>query len=55
MVGDHQIDATCALNARCHFVGVATGPRGDKSWEGGRPEVVLSSVSELPSFLESKE
>ena len=52
LVGDHQIDATCALNARCLFIGVATGPRGDKSWEA-RPEVVLSSVAELPAFLES--
>jgi len=53
LVGDHQIDATCALNAECHFVGVATGPRGDKSWEGNRPKVVLGSVSELPGFLEA--
>ena len=53
LVGDHQIDASCAMNAKCHFVGVATGPRGEKSWEGDRPEVVLASVADIPDFLEA--
>lgn len=51
LVGDHHIDATCALNAGCHFVGVATGPRPERSWEVNRPEVILPSVADLPEWL----
>lgn len=51
LVGDNQIDHSCAVNAKCHFVGVSSGPRGEKSWEGGRPTVLLSSVAELPDHL----
>jgi len=51
LVGDHHIDSTCAVNARCHFIGVATGPRGDRSWEVNRPEVILPSVADLPAYL----
>jgi phosphoglycolate phosphatase len=51
LVGDNHVDSTCAVNAKCHFIGVATGPRGDKSWEMNRPEVILPSVTDLPAYL----
>ena len=54
MVGDHNIDSTCAVNGGCYFIGVATGPRGEKSWEQNRPEVILRSVADLPTYLTEK-
>jgi phosphoglycolate phosphatase len=51
LVGDHHIDSTCAVNAKCHFIGVATGPRPDRAWEVNKPEVILSSVADLPTYL----
>jgi phosphoglycolate phosphatase len=54
MVGDHSIDSTCAVNGGCYFIGVATGPRGEKSWEQNRPEVILKSVMDLPIYLYEK-
>jgi len=51
LVGDHHIDSTCAVNARCHFIGVATGPRPEKAWEVNKPEVILPSVADLPDYL----
>jgi len=51
LVGDHHIDATCALNAKCHFIGVATGPRPDRAWEVNKPELILGSVADLPDYL----
>jgi HAD superfamily hydrolase (TIGR01549 family) len=53
LIGDHHIDSTCAVNAKCRFIGVATGGRGDKSWEVNRPAVILPSVADLPEYLES--
>jgi phosphoglycolate phosphatase-like HAD superfamily hydrolase len=50
-IGDHHIDSTCAQNAECYFVGVRSGPRGEDSWEKNRPEVLLDSVADLPSYL----
>jgi phosphoglycolate phosphatase-like HAD superfamily hydrolase len=50
-IGDHHIDSTCAQNAECHFVGVRSGSRGEDSWEKNRPEVLLDSVADLPSYL----
>ena len=55
LVGDNQVDSTCAVNAKCHFIGVATGPRGDKSWEVNRPELILPSVADLPDYLEKND
>lgn len=55
LVGDHHIDATCALNARCHFIGVATGPRPDRAWEVNKPEFILGSVADLPDYLAEHE
>ena len=55
LVGDHHIDATCALNAKCHFVGVATGPRPERSWEVNKPETILPSVAEIPTWLEEND
>ena len=52
LVGDHHIDATCALNAKCHFIGVATGPRPERAWEVNKPETILPSVADLPAYLE---
>jgi len=52
LVGDNHVDSTCALNANCHFIGVATGPRADKSWEINKPELILPSVADLPDYLE---
>jgi len=52
LVGDHHLDSTCAVNAKCNFIGVATGPRGDKSWEINRPNVILPSVYDIPEYLE---
>lgn len=51
-VGDHHIDSTCAENANCQFIGVRTGSRGNESWEHGKPETLLDSVSDLPDYLE---
>ena len=51
LVGDHHIDATCALNAKCHFIGVATGSRPDRAWEINKPELILGSVADLPDYL----
>jgi phosphoglycolate phosphatase len=53
-VGDHHIDSTSAVNADCAFIGVRTGPRGDKSWEENRPDVLLDSVADLPEYLEER-
>jgi phosphoglycolate phosphatase len=51
LVGDHHIDSTCAVNAKCHFIGVATGPRQDRAWEFNKPEIILPSVADLPAYL----
>jgi phosphoglycolate phosphatase len=51
LIGDHHIDATCALNAKCNFIGVATGPRPDKAWEALKPDTILPSVADLPAYL----
>jgi len=51
LVGDHHIDSTCAVNAKCHFIGVATGPRPDRAWEVNKPDVILPSVADLPDYL----
>jgi HAD superfamily hydrolase (TIGR01549 family) len=53
LVGDHHIDATCALNAGCHFIGVATGSRPERAWEVNKPETILPSVVDLPTYLEN--
>jgi HAD superfamily hydrolase (TIGR01549 family) len=50
-VGDNHIDADSALNAEVPFIGVKTGRRGDLSWAGRFPEVLLESVSDLPTYL----
>jgi len=52
LVGDHHIDSTCAVNAKCHFIGVATGPRPERAWEVNKPETILPSVADLPDYLE---
>ena len=51
LVGDHHIDSTCALNANCHFIGVATGPHPERAWEINKPELILPSVADLPDYL----
>ncbi|MCW3989421.1 MAG: HAD family hydrolase [Candidatus Bathyarchaeota archaeon] len=50
-VGDNHIDATSAVNAVVPFIGVKTGRRGDLSWDGRFPEVLLESVTDLPAYL----
>lgn len=50
-VGDHHIDFTCAENARCHFIGVRSGPRGAESWDKREPDVLLDGVKDLPGYL----
>jgi len=52
-VGDNHIDATSAVNAEVPFIGVKTGRRGDLSWDGRFPEVLLESVTDLPAYLGS--
>jgi len=52
-LGDNHIDASSALNAEVPFIGVKTGWRGDLSWDGRFPELILESVIELPSYLHS--
>ena len=55
MIGDHQIDLDSATNSGCLFIGVATGSRGFKSWKDEiPPKHFLSSVAELPQYLEKK-
>jgi len=50
-VGDNHIDANSAVNAEVPFIGVKTGRRGDLSWDGRFPEVLLESVFDLPAYL----
>ena len=50
-VGDNHIDATSAVNAEVPFIGVKTGRRGDLSWDGRFPEILLESVTDLPACL----
>jgi phosphoglycolate phosphatase len=50
-VGDNHIDANSAANAEISFIGVKTGRRGDLSWDGRFPEVLLESVTDLPAYL----
>ena len=50
-VGDNHIDANSAVNAEVQFIGVKTGRRGDLSWDGRFPEVLLESVTDLPAYL----
>lgn len=50
-VGDNHIDANSAVNAEVSFIGVKTGRRGDLSWDGRFPEVLLESVTDLPAYL----
>ena len=55
LVGDHHLDSTCAINAGCIFIGVATGPRPERAWEVNKPELILPSVADLPGYLEEKD
>ncbi|MBS7619303.1 HAD family hydrolase [Candidatus Bathyarchaeota archaeon] len=50
-VGDHRIDSECAENACVQFIGVKTGPRGEESWGGVKPDVLLESVADLPEYI----
>ena len=50
-VGDNHIDASSAVNAEVPFIGVKTGRRGDLSWDGRFPEVLIDSVTDLPAYL----
>jgi phosphoglycolate phosphatase len=50
-LGDNHIDASSAVNAEVPFIGVKTGRRGDLSWDGRFPEVLLDSVTDLPAYL----
>lgn len=51
-VGDNHIDYQSAVNAGCSFVGVRTGPRGEQSWRGNRPEVLIDSVVDLLGYID---
>jgi phosphoglycolate phosphatase len=53
-VGDNHIDASTAKNAGCSFIGVRTGPRGDKSWAGNPPDILINSVKNLIEVVELK-
>ena len=53
-VGDNHIDASSAVNAEVPFIGVKTGRRGDLSWDGRFPEVLLDSVTDLLAYLRSR-
>jgi HAD superfamily hydrolase (TIGR01549 family) len=53
IVGDNHIDASCAANAKCPFIGVRTGPRGEDSWQHPKPKNLLNSIKELPEFLQT--
>ncbi|MBC8224334.1 HAD family hydrolase [Candidatus Bathyarchaeota archaeon] len=52
-LGDNHIDVSSAVNAEVPFIGVKTGRRGDLSWDGRFPEVLIESVADLPSYLRS--
>lgn len=54
-VGDNHIDAKSAENAKVPFIGVKTGRRGDLSWAGDFPEVLLDSVTSIPGYLRTLE
>jgi phosphoglycolate phosphatase len=53
-VGDNHIDAKSADNTGIPFIGVKTGRRGDLSWGGRFPEVLLESVTEIPRYLDAQ-
>ena len=50
-IGDNYIDFNSAINAGCRFIGVRSGPFGDKSWGQKKPDVLIKSVKDLPGFL----
>ena len=51
-VGDNHIDALTAENAGCTFIGVRTGPRGDESWAGTPPDILIDSIKQLIDLIE---
>jgi len=52
-VGDNHIDASSARNSEVPFIGVRTGPRGDRSWADNTPEVLLDSVKDIPRYMKT--
>lgn len=51
-VGDHPIDAQCALNAGVPFIGVTTGDIREQEFKKSGSYIVVRDVGELRSHLE---
>jgi len=52
MIGDHLMDLECALSAGSRFVAVLSGHNGRKGWEDLGVENIITSIAQLPRFLE---
>ncbi len=52
-VGDHPMDLDCARASGASFVGVLTGFTNKERWSHSGCEVVIPSVADLPSMLET--
>lgn len=52
LVGDHQIDYLCAIDAGASFVGVLTGAFNIEQWSGVGCMTVINSVVDLPALLD---
>ncbi|HUT26534.1 MAG TPA: HAD family hydrolase [Methanomassiliicoccales archaeon] len=51
-IGDHETDYQCAISAETSFAAVLTGSHGQEVWSRIRPDLLMSSIAELPRMLE---
>jgi len=52
MIGDHLMDLECARSAGSLFVAALSGHNGRKGWEDLGVECIITSIAQLPRFLE---
>jgi len=53
-IGDHETDHQCAVSADTFFAAVLTGSHGREVWSGRRPDMLMSSIADLPRMLEGR-
>jgi HAD superfamily hydrolase (TIGR01549 family) len=53
-IGDHETDYLCAQGANAPFAAVLTGSHGQDVWGRLKPELIMSSIADLPSVLEGR-